>query len=963
MRHPFAKTFCSYTSLLVFLLIVLRHFGMLLDLRFPFVRTCLLALMAALCWPLAAHAAPAVALYYGEPAGLADFRAFDLVVVDPDHYRQQPLPAWDGTQFYAYASVTEVQPSRTYYADIPVGWKIGRNPAWGSDLIDQSAPGWPEFFATRVIAPLWAQGYRGFFLDTLDSYRLAERFDEQAQQQGLVQLIRGLHQRFPGIRLMLNRGFDIVPQLPGQIEWVAAESLYRRWNATQRQYEEVPEADRNWLLGQLQQVRERHGLPVLVIDYVPPHDRTLARATAQKILADGFTPWVSNAELSGVGMGSIEPVARRILVVYSSAESPALNYSDAHRFLQMPLNHLGYTADYADAQQPLPESVFLDRYAGIVLSFSGYLPETRFRALEQWLLERLDQSMPIALVGSFPMPMPPSRKLAQRWGLMTDTEPHPPLHVDSRHAMLGLETTVPLPSTSHEMPRLTSSTKAQVLVQVRDGRGQNYVSGALMPWGGYILEPYTFIEIPGSDQYRWVIDPFAFLTQALRLPAIPVPDTTTENGRRLLLAHVDGDGFPSLAELPGSPLAAEVLLRDVFMRYRIPQTMSVIEAEVAPHGLYPAQSPQLQAIAKAMFKLPHIEAASHTYSHPFLWDRAVRHGVFKDDGSAAYQLPLPNYQFDLQREIVGSVAYIRDHLVPQGKPVRILQWSGDTAPSTEALKITEEAGLLNINGGDTFITRANPSLTAIGALGIHKAGHLQVYAPITNENIYTNLWKGPFYGFERAIETFELTNAPRRIKPVGIYYHTYSASKPAGLKALHKVYGWALAQPLHPVFTSEFIAKVQDFHGLALAREGEGWRVRGNGALRTLRLPTVLGAAQPERSRGVAGWSEGPEGTYAHLTGGQAWLRTAPMQTPAAPALHDANARITHWDMQAQGGEFQLQGHGPLEFSLHLPSPCQVRAHQRTLAPQSSPTPARTDIRHFRLNDVTARIQIHCPAR
>ena len=40
---------------------------------------------------------------------------------------------------------------------------------------------------------------------------------------------------------------------------------------------------------------------------------------------------------------------------------------------------------------------------------------------------------------------------------------------------------------------------------------------------------------------RWVIDPFAFLTQALQLPPMPVPDTTTENGRRLLLAHVDGD--------------------------------------------------------------------------------------------------------------------------------------------------------------------------------------------------------------------------------------------------------------------------------------------------------------------------------------------------------------------------------------------------------------------------------------
>ncbi len=935
---------------------------MLLQLWFIVMRRWPWWLTACLCLPLVARAEPAVALYYGERAGLSDFRAFDVVVVDPDHHRQQPLPTWEGTRFYAYASVTEVQPSRAYYADIPAAWKIGRNSAWGSDVIDQTAPGWTAFFATQVIAPLWAQGYRGFFLDTLDSYRLAERFDEQAQQQGLVQLVRTLHQRFPGIRLILNRGFEIVPQLKGMVEMVAAESLYRRWNAAQRRYEQVPEADRNWLLGQLQQVRERHGLPVLVIDYVPPHDRALARATAQKILADGFTPWVTDADLSSVGVGRIEPVARRILVVFNSAESPALNYSDAHRFLQMPLNHMGYVVDYADALQPLPEPVLTDRYAGVVLNFSGFLPDARHKALEQWLIARMDTGMPLALVGDFPMPL--SRALSQRWGLSTDQDPQGRLQTETHHPMLGLEAPVPLPDPSHELPRLNASAarQAQVLLAVSDERGTSFVPGALLPWGGYILEPNAYIEVPGTDYYRWVIDPFAFLTQALRLPAIPVPDTTTENGRRLLLAHVDGDGFPSLAEFPGSPLAPEVLLRDVFMRYRIPQTMSIVEAEVAPHGLYPQQSQQMQAIAKAMFRLPHIEAASHTYSHPFLWDRTVRHGLFKDNPDAPMQLPLPGYTLDLQREITGSIAYIRDNLVPPNKPVRILLWSGDTAPSAQALNITEEAGLLNMNGGDTFITRAHPSLTAIGALGIRKDGNLQVYAPITNENIYTNLWKGPFYGYERAIETFELTGAPRRIKPVGIYYHTYSASKPAGLKALHKVYGWALAQPLHPVFASEFITKVQDFHTMALAREGDGWRVRGGGSLRTLRVPASLGVPQPQASQGIAGWSEGPEGRYVHLTGTSAWLRTAEAATPTAPALHEANARINHWAMLPQGGEFELQGHVPLEFSLRLRPECQVRAHQRILPSQPSRTPARADIRLYRLNDVTARIQILCPA-
>jgi hypothetical protein len=92
--------------------------------------------------------------------------------------------------------------------------------------------------------------------------------------------------------------------------------------------------------------------------------------------------------------------------------------------------------------------------------------------------------------------------------------------------------------------------------------------------------------------------------------------------------------------------------------------------------------------------------------------------------------------------------------------VRILLWSGDTAPGADALKIAEDAGLLNMNGGDTSITRSNPSLTAVGAHGIQKNGFLQVYAPITNENIYTNLWRGPYYGFERVIESFEMTESP-----------------------------------------------------------------------------------------------------------------------------------------------------------------------------------------------------------
>lgn len=58
-----------------------------------------------------------------------------------------------------------------------------------------------------------------------------------------------------------------------------------------------------------------------------------------------------------------------------------------------------------------------------------------------------------------------------------------------------------------------------------------------------------------------------------------------------------------------------------------------------------------------------------------------------------------------------------------------------------------------MNGGDTSITDNVPTLTEVGPLGITKNGFLQVYAPITNENIYTSLWKGPFYGYQRVLQT------------------------------------------------------------------------------------------------------------------------------------------------------------------------------------------------------------------
>src|SRR5207302_1582264 len=130
------------------------------------------------------------------------------------------------------------------------------------------------------------------------------------------------------------------------------------------------------------------------------------------------------------------------------------------------------------------------------------------------------------------------------------------------------------------------------LLRLRSDSGDTMDAAAITAWGGYVLAPYELLSLPGDAGNRWIVQPIEFLRRALALPAMPVPDVTTENGRRLMLAHIDGDGFVNVAELPGRPFAGEVLLREVLQKYPIPHAVSVIQGEVGPDGLYAKLSPQ-----------------------------------------------------------------------------------------------------------------------------------------------------------------------------------------------------------------------------------------------------------------------------------------------------------------------------------------------------------------------------------
>ncbi len=887
----------------------------------------------ALALPVGAVAAPSIAFYYGQHPPLHTLEAFHWTVV-------QPYPGFHPTRFdnhnhraFAYASIGEVAP----HTAMPAGCRLGTDTVWHQDIVNEARRACRVYTIHTVIDPLWARGYRGFFLDTLDAYRLAVAGSpaRAAQRAGLVRLIRDIKARHPTARLILNRGFTLLPAIHTLVTAVAAESLFDGWNPQTGRYSRVPDNTRQALLKKLAAVR-RYGLPTIAIDYLPARARAQAWQDAQRIMALGITPWVTNHDLSIVGVGRLAIMPRKILMLYSGPEDSqhtALNW-----YASMPLNYLGYSTRIVNVSKPLPRGLLTGRYAGIVTWFeSNYVPNGQ--VVYTWLRRQINAGVPVAILGSFGFAA--DNLHLQPLGLLTATPPAGLVASRVTYAnrrYLGYEVH-PQPSAPDNFLPLILR-QGRVLLRLTNTTHQHEDAVGLTPWGGYALAPnvVTYLgAVPGPRKHvpaAWILNPFRFFRQALRLPPMPVVDTTTESGRRMLMAQIDGDGFANKSWIYRyrDQYAGAVILHEILERYHVPTAASFIVSYFTPHGLFPRQATALTAIARQIASIPWVEIGNHTYSHPFNWPALEKNPALsgtKGSMRYGYNLPVPGYtHFSARKEVVWSTHWINHHIAPPGKKVRVLQWSGDCDPDAHAVALAYKAGLANVNGGGATITDAKPFLTKVRGLGIWKGRYFQVYAPLQDENVYTHSWTSPFYyGYVRALQTFRLTDRPRRLKPLDIYYHFYSGARVAGLRALRTVLSWAMRQPTTPIFLSQFAHIAVDFNRTVIARTRHGWLITGNGADQELRIPRTMGYPDLVRSVGVAGFNDHMRVRYitiaphsrTHLV-----LRPTP---PQQPYLRDANAPVTFSRRSPNSWQFGLRGHNSLFVQLGSAAGCRVTAN------------------------------------
>ncbi len=856
--------------------------------------------------------------YYGEEPSWSLLGTHDYIVLQPDQvessshgfrvYREK---------IYAYVSVGETEKEHFGHEKIRKEWILGKNKNWKSGILDVGSPEYRRYLFDHVIEPLRKKGFVNFFFDTLDSYQAVVKSPKarKRMEEGLVRIVEEFHQRYPDAKLILNRGFEILDRVHDKIEAVVVESLFYGLSGKKLLYRKVSREEREWTLGQLKRVRE-YDLPVIVIDYLPATKKAEIDRIVQKIEALGFIPYVADRHLMRYGRSSRNAIKREVLVLYDESELQGTGEDDkintgAFRMLNLPLEYLGYIPVLRSISEWKPSKSDPSRYAGVVLWDLGRYPETHAREFEKKIEAIVAQKIPLAMLES----LIPDRhtKLLKKLGMKAvkvGGDGKASVRFDPRAMGFEFDPFIPQDGTAYR------ASNSRSLCEVGSGAKRGSLA-AITPWGGYAVGGAVTAALNGED--LWILNPFEFLRRTLRLELFPVPDTTTENGRRLLFSHVDGDGSMNRVEWDPELFSMDVVYREILKRYPIPSSISVVEGEVAPYGLYPKLSPELERIAREIYELEHVEAASHSFSHPFDWQKIVDGSIEK-----GYNLPIKNYKFSVSREISGSLKYINERLESAGKRTNLFFWTGECNPRENVLGYCYRNDILQINGGDTTITRDKPWLSLVAPLGVRRGPFLQVYTGAQNENVYTNDWTGPFWAYKKVIQTFELTDSPRRLKPIDIYYHFYAASKRASLNALRTVFDWAMQQETLPIFTSEYIPKVMDFDIVSIAKEGDRYLLSGLRNLHTLRIGKDLDAVLAD-SPGVLGSRVHGEARYLHLSPeSRQILRLGTEENGNRPYLIESNGIVKRFVRKEKGWSLSLRSYFPLNLSLHLPAECTL---------------------------------------
>lgn len=243
------------------------------------------------------------AVYYSDQAPLSEFEEFDLLVFDSEYYPNLDALADRKKTLLGYLSLGEVEKNRPHFQEVKEeGILLQENRYWkGSFFVDVRDPRWTKRVIEELVPRVLERGFHGLFLDTLDNPAHLERTDSRrfkGMTSAAACLVKSIRYHYPTIKIMMNRAYEILPEVENEIDMVLGESLRADYNFETQSYQRVEEREYKDQVKLLQDARARsNSLLVFALDYWDPDDRAGIAELYRLERSNGFIPYVATIDL------------------------------------------------------------------------------------------------------------------------------------------------------------------------------------------------------------------------------------------------------------------------------------------------------------------------------------------------------------------------------------------------------------------------------------------------------------------------------------------------------------------------------------------------------------------------------------------------------------------------------------------------------------------------------------------
>jgi hypothetical protein len=208
-------------------------------------------------------------------------------------------------------------------------------------------------------------------------------------------------------------------------------------------------------------------------------------------------------------------------------------------------------------------------------------------------------------------------------------------------------------------------------------------------------------------------------------------------------------------------------------------------------------------------------------------------------------------------------------------------------------------------------------------LGRKPGGWIQPYSTANGDNDYTNGWTGNFYGFRYVITTLRNLESPRRLKPIDLYFHSYSGQFQASVDAILQIIAYVRTQDIIPLSLSKYCEVVEGFYSAEIEQTAPStWKIHDRKGLHTVRFDDVKDLdVDFEHSEGVVGYIDHQGSRYVYLDAANKLPVVSLSKGAKASIPYLIDSRWEIWGVERKDDEikFETSGWGRLSMRWKMP--------------------------------------------